>query len=72
MKRKKKFNDLTTDEKNNLTEALYNTASMRDFLQLLDIYFNLSINPGPITKGIISRAIVGKVLPMINPEVNEE
>jgi hypothetical protein len=70
MKATKKFKDLSREEKENLVIALNETKNTLDFLQLLNIYFDLAENqPGQITKGIISRAMVNTVLPMLNPTV---
>lgn len=70
MKAQKKFKDLSREEKENLVIALNETKNTLDFLQLLNIYFDLADNqPGQITKGMISRAMVNTVLPMLNPTV---
>jgi len=70
MKATKKFKDLSKEEKENLVIALNETKNTLDFLQLLNIYFDLAENqPGQITKGMISRAMVNTVLPMLNPTV---
>jgi hypothetical protein len=70
MKATKKFKDLSREEKENLVIALNETKNTLDFLQLLNIYFDLAENqPGQITKGMISRAMVNTVLPMLNPTV---
>jgi len=69
----KKFSDLNKKQKENLIIALSETKNTLDFLQLLSIYFDLENNqPGQITKGIISKAMVNTVLPMLNPLIKKD
>lgn len=69
----KKFNDLNKKQKDNLIIALNETKNTLDFLQLLNVYFDLLNNqPGVITKGVISKAMVTTVLPMLNPTIKKD
>jgi len=64
----RKFNDLTSSEKEELIEVLVNTPDMAQFWHVINNRFQLqTCIPGGVTKKIVSRSIVTMVLPMLNP-----
>ena len=69
---KRKFNQLTSTEKQQIQEQLNQSRNMREFLMYLAVVFDLeNCTPGTITKKTISSAMVNTVLPMINPEIKQ-
>jgi len=72
MKTKKTFNDLTKDQKKQIIINLEETANMAEFLNELNIYFDLeNCQPKSLTKALISSQIINLVMPMINPAIKE-
>ena len=69
----RKFNNLSSSEKQILIEKLADTPNMEIFLQVLSTDFDLkNCVPGTITKKILSTNMVNVVLAMINPIKNNE
>lgn len=72
MKTKRTFNDLTKDQKKQIITNLEETANMAEFLNELNIYFDLeNCQPKSLTKALISSQIINLVMPMINPAIKE-
>jgi len=72
MKTKKTFNDLTKDQKKQIIVNLEETANMAEFLNELNVYFDLeNCQPKSLTKALISSQIINLVMPMINPAIKE-
>lgn len=72
MKTKRTFNDLTKDQKKQIIVNLEETANMSEFLNELNIYFDLeNCQPKSLTKALISSQIINLVMPMINPAIKE-
>lgn len=72
MKTKRMFNDLTKDQKKQIITNLEETANMAEFLNELNVYFDLeNCQPKSLTKALISSQIINLVMPMINPAIKE-
>jgi len=72
MKTKKTFNDLSKDQKKQIIVNLEETANMAEFLNELNVYFDLeNCQPKSLTKALISSQIINLVMPMINPAIKE-
>jgi hypothetical protein len=72
MKTRKMFNDLTKDQKKQIIVNLEETANMAEFLNELNVYFDLvNCQPKSLTKALISSQIINLVMPMINPAIKE-
>lgn len=66
------FNDLTKDQKKQIITNLEETANMAEFLNELNVYFDLeNCQPKSLTKALISSQIINLVMPMINPAIKE-
>lgn len=66
------FNDLTKDQKKQIIINLEETANMAEFLNELNIYFDLeNCQPKSLTKALISSQIINLVMPMINPAIKK-
>tara|TARA_R110000868_G_C10964734_1_gene768993 strand:- start:7097 stop:7312 length:216 start_codon:yes stop_codon:yes gene_type:complete len=70
MKQTKTFKDLTKEQKKQLIVNLEESANMVDFLNELNLFFELeTCQPGPITKALLANQMVNLVMPIINPNV---